>query len=408
MGIDEVVAATLRNSSAVAQATGGVRTGQSAERVAYGEFLPSLTFNAAALQSNARSLSALLPPSGGASFSARSYSAGLAASYEVFTGGRRPADIAAARATTRSADATLVEQRYAVILVATTTFYATRRAGELVRASLTRVATAERAVQYANARLRRGAATRADELLARLNLTTAKQQLIAARDTLTSAAYALGRLVGADGAVGAVGAVGGESLPADTLALGDSAIVDLAARGGPGVRAAEAFAQASDASVRSAETQYVPDIRLIGGYNWANNSVAVGAVRPGWIVELGTSFPLFNGFLREDAVTRASVTARTARVAAADQRRFARAEAQRLLASVHFGWQRVAEADEAVRVSQEELRVTGVRYQNGVSTFLDLSTAQLNEAQAQVNLVSARYDYLVARAALQALVGRPL
>jgi outer membrane protein TolC len=52
--------------------------------------------------------------------------------------------------------------------------------------------------------------------------------------------------------------------------------------------------------------------------------------------------------------------------------------------------------------------VVGVRYQNGVSTFLDLSTAQLNQAQADVALVAARYDYLIARASLEALVGREL
>lgn len=73
-----------------------------------------------------------------------------------------------------------------------------------------------------------------------------------------------------------------------------------------------------------------------------------------------------------------------------------------------FTWQNVAESEEAVRVSQEDLRVVSVRYQNGVDTFLDLSTAQLAEAQAGVDLVTARYNYLVARATLEALVGRDL
>jgi outer membrane protein len=409
MPLEEVVAATLRNSPSMAQATGAVRTGESGERVAYGQFLPSLTFNSAAFQTNARSLTLVAPTGGGpgplVAYPAQAYSAGLAASYDVFTGGRKAADVAASRATTRSADASLVQQRYAVALAAKTAFYGVRRADDLVRVSVARVTTAERAEQYADARLRRGAATRADVLLARLNLTTARQQLIAARDTLTTTAYALGRLVGLDGAVGARG---GDSLPPVALALGDSAIIDLAVHGGPAVRAADEFSRATDASVRSAQTQYVPDIRLTGGYNWANNSAAFGAARPGWVVEIGTSYPLFNGFLREDDVTRASATARTARVTAADTRRFARAEAERLLASLRFASENVAEAEEAVRVSSEDLRVVGVRYQNGVSTFLDLSTAQLNQAQADVALVAARYDYLIARASLEALVGREL
>ncbi len=407
MGIDEVVEATLRNSPGIAQANGGVRTGKSGERVAYGELLPALTMNSGIFQTNERSL--VLGPvnQGGPVFSyqAQAYSLGLAASYDVFTGGRRTADIKAARANTRSADAALIEERYAVRLTARAAFYEVRRSRGLVAVSLDRVATADRALQYADARMRRGTATRADVLLARLNLTTAHEQLIAARDTFTTSVYALGRLVGVDGAVGTRG---GDSLPPVALALGDSALLELAIHGSPGVRTADELARATDAAVRSTQTQYVPDIRLTGGYNWANNSEAYGSIRPGWLIELGTTFPLFNGFQREDDVTRASATAHTAQVTATDTRRFARAEAERLLASVRFTWQNVAESEEAVRVSQEDLRVVSVRYQNGVDTFLDLSTAQLAEAQAGVDLVTARYNYLIARASLEALVGRDL
>lgn len=409
MGLSEVVTATLRNSPLMAQATAFVRVGQSGERVAYGEFLPSVSLNSAILQSDQHSLG-LSVPTGSApgtllSYPVQSYSAGLAASDDIFTGGRRPADIAAARATTRSADAGLIQQRYATALLAKQTYYSVSRGRDLVQVSLSRVATAVRALQYADARYRRGTATRADVLLARLNLTTARQQLIAARDTLTTNAYILGRLVGVDGAVAVQGA---DSLPPVALALTDTAIVALAARSGPAVRASEEFSRASDAAVRSAQTLYVPDIKVTGGYNWANNSLAYASVRPGWLVALSTSYPLFNGFVREDDVTRALATAHTARVAATDERRFARAEAERLLASVRFTWQSVSEAEEAVRVSGEDLRVVSVRYENGVATFLDLSTAQLNEAQAGVALVAARYDYQIARALLEALVGRDL
>ncbi len=409
MHIADVVAAALRNSPAMAEAGGAVRTGQSGERVAYGTFLPSVTFTSTAFQSGQHSLALQAPVTGAPgptlSYPAQSYSGALAASYDVFTGGRRGAQIAAARASTRSASAGLVEQRYATALTAKQAFYNTQRARDLVRVSLTRVATAERALQYADARMRRGTATRADVLLARLNLTTARQQLIAARDTLTTNAYALGRLVGVDGAVDAQGS---DTLPAAALALTDSAIVAIAVREAPAVRAADAFAHASDAAVREAQTEYIPGIRLTGGYTWANNSLAFGAVRPGWVVALSTSYPLFNGFVREDDVTRASASAHTARVTAIDQRRFARAESERLLAGLRFAWQNVAEAEEGVRVAREELRVVGVRYQNGVATFLDLSTAQLAEAQADIALVTARYDYQIARASLEALIGRDL
>jgi len=54
------------------------------------------------------------------------------------------------------------------------------------------------------------------------------------------------------------------------------------------------------------------------------------------------------------------------------------------------------------------LRVTQERYRLGAGTLLDLLTAQANMTQAEVNQVSARYNYLIARAQVEALVGHPL
>ena len=56
----------------------------------------------------------------------------------------------------------------------------------------------------------------------------------------------------------------------------------------------------------------------------------------------------------------------------------------------------------------EARRVTQERFRLGAGTLLDLLSAQANETQAEVNQVQARYDYLIARAQVQALVGHPL
>jgi outer membrane protein TolC len=48
------------------------------------------------------------------------------------------------------------------------------------------------------------------------------------------------------------------------------------------------------------------------------------------------------------------------------------------------------------------------RYRLGTSTIVDLLTSQAALNQAQANLVQARYNYLVARAQIEALVGHGL
>ena len=48
------------------------------------------------------------------------------------------------------------------------------------------------------------------------------------------------------------------------------------------------------------------------------------------------------------------------------------------------------------------------RYRLGAATLLDELTAEANLTQAEVNQVQARYNYLIARAQLEALVGHSL
>src|SRR3989449_3255230 len=60
-----------------------------------------------------------------------------------------------------------------------------------------------------------------------------------------------------------------------------------------------------------------------------------------------------------------------------------------------------------VVAAAEARRVTQERYRLGAGTLLDLLTAQANQTQAEVDQGQARYDYLIARAQVEALAGHP-
>lgn len=398
LDLDAVIQRALAVSPAVASAREGVRTAQSAGRVALGEYTPSVSANSAATSSN-------IPTTAGFPTTPNAYSAGLAASIDVITGGRREADRTRAAADLISANAQNIAQRFAVTLAAQSAFYETLRASDLVDVARASVEEAQQGLRYAQDRIRTGTATRSDELRARLQFTSSRLQLVAAMDTLQTAAYALGRLVGADGPVGGRRPA---SLEPRTLALGDSDVVRLAVSASPAVQAARSQERADIAQLRAARTQYVPDIKLTGEYNWANQSTLLDAIHPGWFLTLGTSYPLFNGFVREDAITRADAVSEVSRVFALDATRQARAEAARLLNGLRFAEQNIALAGEAVQSAQEDLRVQTERYRAGISTELDQLTSQLAYTQARLSLVASRYNYQITRAQLEALVGRSL
>src|SRR6267142_3474690 len=196
LSLQTVVARTLANSPAITSAHGAVRDASAARRVALGAYLPSLSLSSSAGWND---------PSSPASLSSTSptntYGAGVAASLDLFTGGRRAAQRSVADAETRAADAGWVFERYSTILMAKQGYFAVIRARELVQVAQEFVAAAELGFTYATDRAATGTATRSDVLRARLAVAASRRQWLAAEDTLAMAGAELGRLVGADGPV---------------------------------------------------------------------------------------------------------------------------------------------------------------------------------------------------------------
>src|SRR5205823_14763001 len=120
------------------------------------------------------------------------------------------------------------------------------------------------------------------------------------------------------------------------------------------------------------------------------------------------SWTLFDGFLRERTDAQSSVDLDNARAQTADTRRQLGADLTQQLAAMSTAFAKIEITGANVVAAAEARRVTQERYRLGAGTLLDLLTAQANETQAEVNQVQARYDYLIARAQVQALVGHPL
>jgi outer membrane protein TolC len=84
------------------------------------------------------------------------------------------------------------------------------------------------------------------------------------------------------------------------------------------------------------------------------------------------------------------------------------AELTRQLALLTAAYDQIDIARINVLAAGEDFRVTTERYRLGVATSLDLTTSQANLTQAEVGLIQARFEYLIARAEIEAIVGREL
>jgi outer membrane protein TolC len=406
--LETIIARTLVYSPVVAGAQGVVRDAYAARRVAaVGAYLPTLFLNGITGRTTQSAGTSTTTTSTTSTTSTVENTAGVgvAAAIDVFTGGRRRAQRTQANALVRSAAANLVLQRYATIFTATQGYLDVLRAHELTRVAADQVAQTRLGLDYALRMEAAGTAMRADVLSAELAVSVARQAQLAAADTLVMSAAALGRLVGADGPVDAAP---GPTLEPTPLPLSDADIVALAVATAPAVLTTQAQARADTAGVRAARTLYIPTIAAGAGYNWGSRSPFLGGLRPGWIVELTTSFPIFDGFLREQTITLAEVASDVATVTALDTRRLVSSSAVMLLGNLHVAEQSIQMSRESVRFATENLRVFRLRYNAGIATILDVLTAQTSLIQAELSLVSARFTYRSNRASLEALLGRRL
>jgi outer membrane protein len=401
--LDEVVQRAHQHSPQVAQAAGAVQTANAAERSAIGAFLPNLNLSTNA---NLASTSRFDPSLGTTISGSRdSYSAGLSSSVDVFTGGRRGADLARSRAQTDAAEAALIEQRYVVARNAKAGYFDVRRAEDLIRSADARLSRAQQVLEAAERRMQVGSGTRSDVLRAQLEVNNSRQALLLAQNQKRNAMYSLGRVVGIDGPVDAAG---DRTLETTALPFTREQLLDMVLEQSPAVVTARAGEFAATAGVRAARAQYLPTVNTTGNYNWASNDSPFGDINGSWSVRLGMSFPVFNRFQREESIERANVQADIARLQLEDVRRLARANLERVLGTLETAAQQVELAQQALEVAAEDLRMQQERYRLGVSTILDQVTSQENVVRAETDLIAARYDYQLARAELESLIGRDL
>lgn len=401
--LQEAVRRSLDVQPAMVQARGGQRTAGAGERSAWGAFLPTVSTNASATRSNQDrfdpNTTAKLP-------AGYSYSGGLSASLVLFDGFSRFANMSSASATADAADAGLVSQRYQTIATTAQAFFTALANQELVRVAQAQVDRTKEELQISVNKFQAGAATRSDTLTSTVDLGNARLALLQAQANLATAQAALGRQVGVDQLVQAVPDSAFPALP-DTATLRATAL-----QSAPLVRQADASASAARAQVWSARSQYWPSVTL----SYSTNRTGIDSPQLplfnnypetfSW--RFGFSWTLFNGFSREQSQVAASVARDNAEAQAADTRRQVNAQVTQQVAALYNFYAQITIAGADVAAATEAVRVQQERYRLGAATLLDLLTAQANLTQAQVSEVQARYNYLIARAQLEAIVGHSL
>jgi outer membrane protein len=319
--------------------------------------------------------------------------------------GRRGSLLENSRLLAQAADQTTQATIYDVVFAVNKAYFGVLEAQSYVQVAeqtvTARQTLSDQVVALANANLK----SQVDVEFANVNLSQAKLMLIRAQDGLKRSYADLARALGSDNAVDYnVEQNPAAPAPPDT----DAPLVAEAIQNRPELRELRLRLQAAQRFEDAERDLKHPTVNVIAtaGFlpyvnNPTNNSIPWGYEGVGVNVEI----PVFNGHLF-------SARAQAAHYESLAQDQRLRNQQQMIERDVREAWIAASTAYQSIPVTIQYLRqaqlaleLANGRYSLGLSSIVELTQAQLNLTQAQIENVTAKYDYQSAYAGLQYTIG---
>ncbi|HEX6853435.1 MAG TPA: TolC family protein [Candidatus Polarisedimenticolaceae bacterium] len=320
--------------------------------------------------------------------------------------GERSGDVEAGR---REAIARVWEHGDAVqrsILRATEAYYDYLDAKAQLEAARTGENEARTFLEAAERRRDAGVATIADVLLARTAYSQATLDRLSVEGRIGSLRGGLATAMGLPVSVSFDALPLPDEIPVETAVRDVEALLEEATSRRPDLAAARESWLAAQAEVRRARGEGLPRLSFSGsaGRDWYDPDT-FGDSADVWSAALRLHIPVFTGYRNTYDVAKAK---ETVAVAAEDARALEQAvvlEVWTAFYELETAGQRVVTSRDLLASAEASEEVALGRYREGVGNLLDLLAAQGALARARAQEITARVDWLVARARLAAATG---
>lgn len=314
---------------------------------------------------------------------------------------------AAARLARRASAAQVEAARVEVTLQTRMAYYQVLLDRALVRVQEQALAQARDRLAQVEAFREAGTASEFDLLTARVEVDNLRPGLLEARNDLELDRDRLKRTI---------------DLPLETpLQLTDTladaaspprldAVVDEALRSRPELQGQQTRVRLQEENLASEDLSYLPSLNLTAALERRVSSDEFAPPQRDFAqaASAGVSFslPLFDGRARAGRIQQAEAALRGERIRLRRTREAIRLEVEQAHQTLRTAAERIAASRANVRRAERALEIAQTRFANGLSTQVELNDAELAVTRARSNFVQARYDWNVARARLDAAVGR--
>ncbi len=416
----EVVRLTLAESVARAQSVsaqlGQLRALQEAAtagvRGARAQRLPSLGLSAGASRnSNVPEFVSTLPGQGSQVIFPNLPNQGYARaslSLPVYTGGRIGAGVAAAAQLQEASRLDTAAGQSDLVLETTTAYWnlvAQRRAEQVLQEA---IAGYEAHLADATNLFDNGMVPRNELLAVQLERDRAELARLRAGNAAELTNADLGRLL--DLPAGARLELASALVASELAAQDVEPLVRRALGARPELAGLRARLAASEAAVRTARSAGLPQVGLIGSYDYANPNPRIfplaGSWRDTWSVAATLSVIAFDGGRTAAATAEKRAQAEALRQQVVDRERRIRLEVTSRLLEIRTAQAAVSLAARSLEAARENVRVNQDRYRAGVSLSSELLDAETQLLRAGLDQTEATTQLLVAQASLERAVGR--
>jgi outer membrane protein TolC len=261
------------------------------------------------------------------------------------------------------------------------------------------VALAQERLRIAQAQLEAGTAARFDVTRAAVDVANRKQTLIQAQNQVQVAQAALNRVMGID--VNQPVAVQDQEVPVAVETVDIPAEMAKALQARPDILQANSSILSAKKNVAFVSKENKPALAAFFSTDYTNASTVFSGSALTHTYGINMAWPIWTGGVTTARIAQAKNDVNIAADALGVTKLSIEQEVRTAALNLIEASKRVATSQENVSLAEESLRLSMIRYEEGVAIQVEVSDAETALVQARINYVSARYDYLTALAQLQ-------
>ena len=404
--LDDCIQIALENRASIIQARGSARSAGAAKLSALGSMLPNVSSQYGYSKGKETHIDNPLNPALTEQESGPSKSLSLSLGMSVIDLSNW-FSYAAASAAKESAELDVLASEQDMIQAVKIAYYAYLAAEQNLTVQEEAAQRAEEQLKLIESKYELGSASKSDVLKQKVQFGTDQLGLLRAKDGVVQykadLAYTIGLDPRADHQFSA------DYTVREYTGTMDEAITFSLAHN-PSLLSGEKTADQTKHNLRAARSAYLPTLSASYNFSWFNGTQGYpdefdySSRSRTWGFSI--SYPIFNGFAREQQVSYASVARNNALASLADTRNYT----VNTVKTTHFEISQLktqmSVSQENVAAAEEDLRITQEKYDLGAATILDLLDAQVSLKEAQVALIQVQFDLNLAIARLENAMGK--